>query len=133
MKVDTLDELMAAFEGWRSKKRHMREAVPPELRERVHRAIDVYGLGVVARTTKLEPSRLKAEHGRRTPSRRARKRSGAMAPSYSRMELAPPPPVAERAFAEVETPAGVKVRLFGATAETMGLVTSLLAMAGGTR
>ena len=131
MKVDTLEELKAAFEGWRSKKRHLREAVPAELRERVHRAIDAYGLGVVVRVTKLEPSRLKAEHGRR-PASRTRKRSGAMAPSYSRMELAPPL-VAERAFAEVETPAGVKVRLFGATAETMGLVTSLLAMAGGTR
>jgi hypothetical protein len=132
MKVDTLEELIAAFEGWRSKKRHMREAVPSELRERVHRAIDVYGLGVVARATKLEPSRLKAEHGR-TPSRTA-KRSGAMVPSYSRMELAPAPTAAaERAFAEVETPTGVKVRLFGATAETMGLVTSLLAMAGGAR
>jgi hypothetical protein len=133
MKVDTLEELIAAFEGWRSKKRHMREAVPSELRERVHRAIDVYGLGIVARATKLEPSRLKAEHGRRTTSR-TRKRSGAKVPSYSRMELVPSPPaVAERAFAEVETPAGVKVRLFGATAETMGLVTSLLAMTGGTR
>ena len=132
MKVDTLEELIAAFEGWRSKKRHVTEAVPSELRDRVHRAIDVYGLGVVARATKLEPSRLKAEHGRRTPSR-TRKRSGTMVPSYSRMELAPPTAVAERAFAEVETPAGVKVRLFGATAETMGLVTSLLAMAGGGR
>ena len=132
MKVDTMEELSAAFEGWRSKKRHVREAVPSELRERVHRAIDVYGLGVVARATRLEPSRLKAEHGRRTPSR-TRKRSGAMVPSYSRLELAPPTVVAERPFAEVETPAGVKVRLFGATTETMGLVTSLLAAAGGAR
>jgi hypothetical protein len=49
------------------------------------------------------------------------------------MELAPTPAVAERAFAEVEMPTGVKVRLFGATAETMGLIASLLAMAGGAR
>jgi hypothetical protein len=88
----------------------------------VHRAIDVYGLGVVARATKLEPSRLKAEHGRRRPSR-SRSPSGATVPSYSLMDLVPPSrAVGERPLAEVETPVGVKVRLFGATAETMGLV-----------
>ena len=45
MKVETLDELKAAFDDWRSKKRHPREAVPLNLRRRAHRAIDVYGLG----------------------------------------------------------------------------------------
>jgi hypothetical protein len=125
MKVETLDELKAAFDDWRSKKRHPREAVPSGLRRRAHRAIDVYGLGVVAKSMKLDQTRLKLEHARGEQSE-----SGPMAPSYSRMELAPPTAAAERPFAEVETPAGVKVRLFTPTAEAVGLVTSLLAMGG---
>jgi hypothetical protein len=71
MKVETLKELRTAFEGWRRKKRHLREPVPSDLRERAHRAIEVYGVGVVARATKLEQSRLKAEHGRRAGGLRA--------------------------------------------------------------
>ena len=126
MKVETLDELKAAFDDWRSKKRQLREPVPSELRRRAHRAIDAYGLGVVARATKLDQTRLKTEHA---PGERSE--AGPMAPPYSRMELTPPvaAPV-ERPFAEVETPSGVKVRLFTPTAEAMGLVTSLLAMGG---
>ncbi len=126
MKVETLEELQAAFCNWRSKKRHLREPVPSDLRERAHRAIDVYGVGVVAMATKLDQTRLKAER-----TGRERSEIGPMAPPpYSRMELAPPVAAAERPFAEVETPAGVKVRLFTPTAEAVGLVTSLLAMGG---
>ncbi len=61
MKVETLEELKAAFCDWRSKKRHLREPVPSDLRERAHRAIDVYGVGVVAMATKLDQIRLKVE------------------------------------------------------------------------
>jgi hypothetical protein len=124
MKVETWEELKAAFEGWRSKKRHGREPIPSDLRERAHRAIDVYGLGVVARAAKLDQSRLKAERGQRTGA-------GTTVPSYSRMELASPAAaVAERPFAEVETPGGLKVRIFTHTPEAVGLVTSLLVMGG---
>ncbi len=126
MKVETLEELQAAFCNWRSKKRHLREPVPSDLRERAHRAIDVYGVGVVAMATKLDQTRLKAER-----TGRERSEIGPMAPPpYSRMELAPLVAAAERPFAEVETPAGVKVRLFTPTAEAVGLVKSLLAMGG---
>lgn len=127
MKVETLEELKAGFEGWRSKKRHMREPVPSDLRERAHRAIDVYGLGVVARATKLDQSRLKAERGQCAAA-------GTKVPSYSRMDLASPAMAAtaatERPFAEVETPAGLKVRIFTHTREAVGLVTSLLVVGG---
>jgi len=124
MKVETLKELRAAFEGWRRKKRHLREPVPSELRERAHRAVDVYGLRVVSRATKLEQSRLKAEHGRRAGAE-------VRVPSYSRMALALPAATGgERPLAEVETPAGLKVRIFTHTPEAVGLVTSLLATGG---
>jgi hypothetical protein len=128
MKVETLDELKAAFADWRSKKRHLREPVPSELRRRAHRAIDVYGVGVVARVTKLDQTRLKSERGERE-----RAEAESMAPSFSRMELAAPAAAAAQdLFAEVETPAGLKVRLFTPTAQAVGLVRSLLAT-GGTR
>ncbi len=128
MKVETLEELKAVFDDWRRRKRHLREPVPAELRRRVHRAIDVYGVGVVARATKLDQTRLKSERGSVQPTK-----AGPVVPTFSRMELAPPPMgVTDRPFAEVETPTGVKVRLFTPTAEAVGLVTSLLA-AGGVR
>lgn len=60
MKVETLEELKEAFESWRRKKRHVREPVPSDLRKRAHRAIDAYGLGVVARAIKLEQSPAKS-------------------------------------------------------------------------
>jgi hypothetical protein len=124
MKVETLEGLKAAFESWRSKKRHMREPVPSDLRERAHRAIDVYGLGIVAKATRLDQSRLKAERDQCGAD-------GATVPSYSRMEVASPAAsVAERPFAEVETPGGLKVRIFTHTPEAVGLVTSLLVMGG---
>ena len=125
MKVETLKELRAAFEAWRRMKRHLREPVPSDLRERAHRAVDVYGLGVVARATRLEQGRLKAEH---------RRRAGAdvTMPSYTRMALSTPVATGpERPLAEVETPAGLKVRIFTHTPEAVGLVTSLLVMGGG--
>lgn len=126
MKVETLKELKAAFDDWRSKKRHLREPVPSELRERAHRLIDVYGVGVVAMATKLDQTRLKAER-----TGRERSGGGPMMPSYSRMELASASTAAaERPFAEVETPTGVKLRLFNPTAEAVRLVASLLAMGG---
>ncbi len=36
MKVETLDELKAAIGDWCGKKRHLREAVPSDLRTRAH-------------------------------------------------------------------------------------------------
>ena len=58
MKVETLDELAAAFGRWRRKKRYIREGVPEELWERTLRAAQVYGTNAVARATKVEHSRL---------------------------------------------------------------------------
>lgn len=52
-------------------------------------------------------------------------------PSYSRMALALPAATGgEQPLAEVETPAGLKVRIFTHTPEAVGLVSSLLVMGG---
>ena len=63
MKVESLHELKAAFDDWRSKKRHAREAVPADLVERARRMIGVHGLGAVAQATRVDRIRLRT--GRR--------------------------------------------------------------------
>jgi hypothetical protein len=127
MKVDSLDELKAAFDGWRRKKRHAREAVPEELLERAHRAIGVHGLGSVARATKTDRGRLLLG-GHARSSRRRRAPAGAV-PSFTRLELVAPSATSPL-IAEVETPAGVTLRIFTQTQETLGLLSSLCGIGG---
>lgn len=124
MKVDSPSDLETAFARWRRSKRHVREAVPDELLERARRAMEVHGAKAVVRATKVERSRLlggtKAEDAAR---RRRRVRREAM-PSYSRFELAAPS-TSSCPIVEVETRAGVKVRLFSETPASLALLSSL--------
>lgn len=121
MKIDSLKELQAAFERWRRKKRHVREAVPDDLWERAHRAVAVHGLKGVVRATKLERSRFVGARRGRVKSKEIR---GASVPSFSRLELTAPP-VTTSPFAEVETATGLKLRIFEQTQETLSLLSSL--------
>jgi hypothetical protein len=125
MEEKTLVGLSAAFEKWRSKKRHAREAVPADLMQRAYAAIRRHGSGAVARATKIRAYRFKT--GRR--SRGKRTAPAASVPRFSRVEIAPPAGTF-RPFAEVESPSGLKVRLFAQTEEALGLLTSLLGAAG---
>jgi hypothetical protein len=126
MEVESLTGLRAAFEAWRSRKRHPREAIPGDLLERARAAARGHGPAAVARATKVGRERLKED-------RRERGESGTVAarivPAYSRVEVAA---ATARPFAEVETPAGLKVRLFTETGEALGLLSALLG-AGGAR
>lgn len=128
MDGESLAELKAAFEKWRSRKRHVREAVPAALLQRARAAAGRHGPAAVARATKVARGRLG------TGSSRGQKRRapGASVPRYSRLELAAPAAVTARPFAEVELPTGLKVRLFTETGEALGLLSSLLG-AGGAR
>lgn len=124
MKIESLDELRAVFVDWRSRKRHARETVPHDLLERARRAIRVHGLGPVAMATKVERSRLVgARSDRGQPTKRGRPRR-TFTPSFSRLQIGAPP-ATHAPVVEVETPTGVKVRVFAQTAETLGLVSSL--------
>lgn len=125
MKVESPAELKAAFEVWRKKKRHVREAVPRELLERVRRAIDVHGLGEVARATKIDRRRLiqrRAGLARHTEH-------AAPLPSFSRVELSAPT-AAGRPLAVLETPVGLKLQIFTQTEAMLGLLASLCATGG---
>jgi len=126
MKRESLDGLKAAFEKWRSKKRHLREAIPAPLLERARRAARRHGPAAVARATRVDRGRL--ETGGR--SRRARQPAATRAPAFSRVELAAPV-MAAQPFAELEMATGVKVRLFTQTDEVLGLLSSLLSPGDG--
>ena len=127
MDGESLAELKAAFEKWRSSKRHVREAVPGELLQRARAAAGRHGWTAVARATKVDRSRLETDKSRGGKRRAA----GTGVPKYSRLELAAPAATA-RPFAEVEMPTGLRVRLFTETREALGLLSSLLG-AGGPR
>jgi hypothetical protein len=118
---ESLAELKTAFEKWRSRKRHVREAVPAELLQRARAAAARHGWAAVARATKVDRSRLESDRSR-GGGRWAPATGG---PLYSRLELAAPAATA-RPFAEVEMPTGLRVRLFTDTGDALGLLSSLL-------
>ena len=127
MGAESLDGLKAAFDEWRSRKQHEREAVPADLLKRACRAARRHGPAAVARATKVDRGRLvtggpRRRRGRSTASRR---------PTFSRVALAAPP-AAVAPFAELEMAAGLKLRLFAQTDETLELI-SVLCAAGGAR
>lgn len=130
MKVDSLNELTVAFAEWRRGKRHVREAVPDRLLERARRGAEVHGLKEVVRAIGLERSRLfrnrPAEKSATALTVRAAK---AVTPAFSRLEL-PPPSRGGGPIAELETPTGLKLRVFAESAAMVGLMTSLCGMGG---
>ena len=128
MDSGSLAELKAAFEKWRRRKRHVREAVPVELLQRARAAAGRHGAAAVARATKVDRGRLDTGRSRG----KAGRVPGASVPTYSRLELAAPAAATARLFAEVEMPTGLKIRLFTETGEALGLLSSLLG-AGGPR
>lgn len=128
MGAESLDILKAAFDEWRSRKRHDREAVPADLLKRACKAARHHGPAAVARATKVDRGRLATGGPRR---RSARATAASPSPTFSRVALVAPPS-AVAPFAEVETAAGLKLRLFAQTDETLELI-SVLCAAGGAR
>jgi hypothetical protein len=126
MRIESLVELKAAFEDWRSGKRHAREVIPDELLDRARRTIRVHGLGPVARATRVGRARLIAGRAGRGSRRRG---PAARVPSFSRLEIGAPS-APHSPMAEVETPSGVKLRIFTQTEETFRLLSSLCGLGG---
>ena len=128
MADESLAVLRDAFEAWRRRKRHAREAVPGDLMARARAAARHHGPAAVSRATKVQRDRL-------VVGRTERGQGGAGAASivaaYSRVEVASPAPGA-RPFAEVETPSGLTVRLFTESGGALGLLSALFG-AGGAR
>lgn len=132
MKVDSLSELKVAFAGWRRGKRHVREAVPDELLERARRAAEVHGVKAVVRAIRVERSRLFGRRGDERPATALALRMPAaqpVIPAFSRLALTPPASGAAP-IAELETPTGLKLRVFAESAAMVGLLASLCGMGG---
>jgi len=127
MKVDSPSELRAAFAGWRRGKQHVREAVPEELLERARRAAAVHGVKEVVRAIRVERSRLFG--GRRDEGEPALPARLLPVPAFTRLELTPPV-VGAQAIAELETPAGIKLRVFAESHAMLGLLSSLCGVGG---
>jgi hypothetical protein len=125
VKVDSLQELKAAFAQWRREKKYPREAMPRALVERARRTASVHGVGRVARAVRID-----SRHLRESP-RGTERNAAAEVPSYSRVALVAPAPAAHP-FAELEMPSGLKLRLFSQTPDALGLLASLCG-AGGER
>jgi hypothetical protein len=128
MKVDSLSELKVTFAGWRRGKRHVREAVPEELLERARRAAGVHGVKEVVRAIRVERSRLFRRSRDEGPATALPPTQPAML-AFSRLEL-PRPPGGAAPIAELETPTGLKLRVFADSAAMVGLLSSLCGMGG---
>jgi hypothetical protein len=126
MADESLAVLRDAFEAWRRRKRHAREAVPGDLMERARAAARHHGPAAVSRATKVQRGRLVVG---RTERGQGGAGAASIVPAYSRVEVAPAAPGA-RPFAEVETPSGLTVRLFTETGGALGLLSALLGAGG---
>lgn len=58
MAEESLARLRDAFEAWRSRKRHAREAVPGELMARARAAARQHGVAAASRATRVQQDRL---------------------------------------------------------------------------
>lgn len=135
MKVDSLDELQAAFAAWRRQKRHAREPMPEELMARAHRAAKKHGEQAVVRVTRVERARLfrppRAGTKAVQVTRKKAQADPRSVPVFTRLELSSPrTPPSPRPIAEVETGAGVTRRVFEQTPELMGLLSAVCGLGG---
>jgi hypothetical protein len=145
MRVDSLKRLEVVFDGWRSRKQHIRERVPEDLMARARRASAVHGVGAVARAAAIDCRRLadatgsESRRARRRPARRSGnagsgrskrgsgrsgQNSATPTPAYSRIAFHASGPSAGP-LAEVETAAGLNIRIFKVNAETVSLLSAL--------
>jgi len=104
--------------------------VPDELLERARRAAEVYGVKEVVRAIRVERSRLfGCQRDERLPTALMIPPAPPAIPAFSRLELTPPTSGAAP-IVELETPAGLKLRVFAESNAMMGLLARLCGMGG---
>ena len=97
-------EVQAAFERWRSGKKHGREPIPPKLWKMAAALCETYSVNRVTRSLGLNHTALKSEVNNRRPARR-REASASAKPALHTSGERPPRRVAD-AFMECTLPAG---------------------------
>jgi hypothetical protein len=133
MADESLVELGKAFAAWRRRKRHVREAVPEALMARARAAARQHGPAVVGRATGVQRDRLVVGRAERRGVAGRSAAAASIVPAYSRVEMAATSALSSaQPIAEVETPSGLKVRLFVESGGALGLLSALLG-AGGAR
>lgn len=136
MADESLAGLREAFDAWRRRKRHVREAVPGDLMARARAAARHHGPAAVSRATRVQRDRLVVGRVGRSQVGAGTAGTASIVPAYSRVEVVPPAravlPSTTPPFAEVETRSGLRIRLFTETGGALGLLSALLG-AGGAR
>ena len=107
---ESLEELVVAFEQWRSAKKSRGAKIPEELLNRARKASEVYGAWKVAVALKVRPHRL-----RQVPADVVRP------PTYSKIL----PRNFSNVFAEIETLKGLRIRFFSATPESLKVLAAV--------
>lgn len=134
MPVDSLNEIKSAFVQWRSRKKHAREPVPAELLARARDAAKVHGVAAVVGVTRVERARLfrvkPARPREQAPMRTEPRAEPKLVPAYSRLELSAPAASSPRPIAEIETGAGVTLRVFEQTPEMVRLLSAMCGVGG---
>jgi hypothetical protein len=128
-----LVDLKSVFDTWRRKRRHVREPTPKTLVERAIRAASVHGATAVREATGISARHSLASKARQGPAaKRVERLKGgvtSVVPAFSRIELSAPVATG-RPLVEVESSAGIKLRIFTVTTETLSLVNALCGKGG---
>ena len=127
MEFESLDQLKNAYANWRKKKRHVREAVPAELLEPTCRAATRFGTSQVSRAINMDWERMSNKISRNSSG--SCKKNGAP-PAYSRLELLPPALSINQPLAEIESPSGMKLRIYSVGPEALALLSSFCRTGG---
>jgi hypothetical protein len=140
MAINSLDKLEFRFNTWRQQKQSSRESIPGNLVNQARRATAVHGVTAVMRATKIGHYHLVDKRGsqldglpvcksNKGKASRASIKEGievkpaATKPFYSRLEVEVPQATISPLI-EVETPAGLKIKFFSLTPETVGLLST---------
>ena len=136
MKVESLQELEAAFATWRQDKRHPREKTPLLLLVQAREAAKKHGAKAVVQATGIDRQLLGKGFAKTAASApdcaavAGVQLSSNSAPAFSQMLLNAPVAPGGRPLVEVETPAGVKLRVFEHSPELLALLTAACGFGG---
>lgn len=136
MKVDSLQQLEAAFATWRQEKQSRYEKTPRELLIRARQTAKKHGATAVVQATGIDRKLLgkatvdDAGEEETNDAEVVLEPTAKATPAFSRLSLSAPTPKNARPLVEIETAAGIKVRVFESTPEIMSLLAAACELRG---